>query len=474
MSIGTVSIIDAIKDENLFRPFLADREGSIHSWRSWLAALRVMYGFPVKGKERRSLVERCTGRSVESFNGDGYDQGLYLTGRRSGKSRIAAIIGAYEAVLAGHETKLSPGEKGVVAVCAPTKRQGRIVRDYLRSIFTVPMLQSEVITETREGFELRNGNRIEILAGDWRTIRGYTLLAAIVDEIAFFGLDDESKVRNDTELLRAIRPSLATVGGRLCMISSPYARRGATFKMYQKNFGNDAGRALVWNAPSRVMNETLPQRVIDEAMAEDLQAAKSEYLGEFRDDIAAFISREVVEQLVAEGRYELSPVPGTRYHAFCDVSGGRSDDAALAIAHKQGRKVIVDFVRRYRPPHNPYECCADMCRELRRFGLSFVHGDNFGADWVAQAFKACGIRYRRAEKPKSQLYAELLPRLCSGEIELLDDDVAITQLAGLERRTRSGGRDIIDHPPGNQHDDVANVIAGVTEVCASRVSIGAV
>ena len=36
----------------------------------------------------------------------------------------------------------------------------------------------------------------------------------------------------------------------------------------------------------------------------------------------------------------------------------------------------------------------------------------------------------------------------------------IDQIAGLERRTRSGGKDIIDHPPGGK-DDLANVVAGV-------------
>ena len=36
----------------------------------------------------------------------------------------------------------------------------------------------------------------------------------------------------------------------------------------------------------------------------------------------------------------------------------------------------------------------------------------------------------------------------------------VDQLAVLERRTRSGGRDTVDHPPG-RHDDLANVAAGV-------------
>ncbi|GAB4153533.1 MAG: hypothetical protein Tsb009_29990 [Planctomycetaceae bacterium] len=92
---------------------------------------------------------------------------------------------------------------------------------------------------------------------------------------------------------------------------------------------------------------------------------------------------------------------------------------------------------------------------------------------MARAFVNNGIRYIKADKPKSVLYAELLPRLCSGEIELPDDELLVSQLAGLERRTRSGGRDIIDHPPGN-HDDLANAVAGVATVAAvERRLVGA-
>ena len=49
------------------------------------------------------------------------------------------------------------------------------------------------------------------------------------------------------------------------------------------------------------------------------------------------------------------------------------------------------------------------------------------------------------------------------EIELLDNPILVNQLANLERRTRSGGRDTVDHPP-NGHDDLANAVAGVAEV----------
>jgi hypothetical protein len=53
----------------------------------------------------------------------------------------------------------------------------------------------------------------------------------------------------------------------------------------------------------------------------------------------------------------------------------------------------------------------------------------------------------------------MLPLLNSGKVELLDHPRLVSQLCGLERRTARGGRDSIDHPPG-QHDDIANAVAG--------------
>jgi hypothetical protein len=462
-----MDIIQAIHDEQLIGPFLGE---DLASWHNWMVALRVLYGLPVNESDY-GLVRQCMGRDPEKLP-RGFDNALFLTGRRSGKSRTAAIIGAFEAALAGHEAKLSKGEEGLVAIVAPSKRQGQIVKGYLRAIFDTDLLQAELVGEDFEGFHLSSGTRIEVMSGDWRTIRGFTLLAAIVDESCFFGIDEDSKIKSDTELIRAIKPALATVGGKLVAISSPYAKRGWSYQQWKVHFGNDSASTLVWNCPSRTMNRTLPQSVVDDALAEDLAAAKSEYLGEWRDDVGGFLSREVIERLVVPGRTMLGPNPDFEYVAFVDLSGGRGDDAALAIAHKRRRKIVIDICRRWRPPFNPYEVVGAMAGDLRRYRIWKVNGDNYTADWAAQAFASCNIRYRKAEKPKSALYIELLPRLCSGEIELLDDEIIVSQLAGLERRTRTGGKDSVDHPSGG-HDDLANVVAGVAEVAAKRIVVGA-
>lgn len=465
----SLSIVKACHDEQLFRPFLQDRKGKVDTWRNWMVALKCLYGLPVTLGWQRDLVRDCTGRDASLLPSDGFTTALFLTGRRSGKSRIAAVVGAYEASLSGKEKLLAKGEMGMVAIVSPTKLQSQIVKSYLRAVYDTPLLAQEVVQEDKEGFQLRNNIRIQILTGDFRAVRGFTLLAAVVDEAAFFGHTEESRVKSDSELVRSIKPALATCGGRLIAITSPYARKGWTWTTHKRYHGNDSGSILVWNCPSRTMNPTLPQSVVDEAMAEDLAAAKSEFGGEFRDDVALWLPREAIEPCIVAGRKELLAKPGIRYVAFVDVSGGRSDDAALGIAHRddERKKSILDCERRWKAPFTPAVVVADMVDVLTSYGIRHVTGDSYGAEWVAQSFGRHGIRYAKADKNKSQLYLELLPRICSGEVELLDDEVLIAQLGGLERRTRSGGRDIVDHQPGAK-DDVANAAAGALVVAASR------
>jgi hypothetical protein len=463
-----VNILQAINDQNVFGAFLGPNHAT---WEPWFGALAAVYGLPVPAQQRRT-VRQCTGRKCSKLPVAGFTTALFLTGRRSGKSRMAAVVAAFEAVLSGREKLLAKGEVGIVAIISPTRAQSRIVHGYAHGIFDVPLLKGEVVQETASGFELRNGVRIEILTGDHRSIRGFTLLACVVDETAFFAISEESRIKSDTELVRAVTPGLATTGGRLIAISSPYARKGWCWRTFEKGFGNDGAGTLVWVAPSRAMNCTLPQQVVDDAIAEDLQAAKSEYLGEFRDDVCEFLPRALIEGLVVKGRRELLPRPGTFYFAFADLSGGRNDDAALAIGHREEKKFVIDVLRRYRPPCNPQDVICRMVVELRKYSIRRVTGDNYAAEFVSRGFQSQGIFYLKSEKVKSALYLELLPRLCSGGIELLDDDHLVNQLTNLERRTRSGGRDIVDHPPGG-HDDLANVVAGVTDIGAkSRLVLG--
>jgi hypothetical protein len=481
-----MNVIDAIHDANLFRSYVTGADdGSVASWRNWITFLKVLYGLKPT-KSEHDLIKQCTGRDPGKLSKDGYTECLLLCGRRSGKSKTIALVGAYEAVLSGREAKLSKGEIPMVAILSPTRFQSRIIFTYLKAVFdSSPMLQDEVEEERREGFKLKNGVEIAIVTGNPATCRGFSVIAAIVDEIAMFGLSEESHVRSDTELVRALRPSLGTTGGRLLCVGTPWAAMGYAYQTWKRSFGNDDCDVLTWNAPSTVMNPTLSPGVVQRAIDEDAVAANVEYCvspGLFREDVEAYISRATVENIVVRGRLELPPRAGLPYCAFADVSGGRHDDAALAIAHKEDRVIVLDCLERFKAPHDPHIVVAEMASVLKRYGCDRAVGDAYAAEWSRTTFAQHGITYNRAStsvwkegaeaktkvaKPKAILYAELLPRLTSAEVELLDNELLITQLSLLQRRTRSGARDSIDHPPGG-HDDLANCLAGVADSCMNR------
>jgi hypothetical protein len=480
------NIVKAVQDGNLFRSYVTGAEdGSLASWRHWLTFLRALYGLPIPNADE-GTVKLCTGRDPAKLSRDGYSECLLLCGRRSGKSKTIALVGAAEAVLSGKEKALSAGEIPMVAILSPTRFQSRIIFSYLKGVFdSSPILQNEVAEEKKEGFKLTNGVEVAIITGSPQSCRGFSVIAAITDEIAMFGLSEESHVRSDTELVRALRPSLASTGGRLLCVGTPYAAKGYAYLTWKRAYGNDTCDVLCWNAASTLMNPTLSAKVVQRAIDEDPIAANVEYCtapGLFREDVDNFITRAAVEALVIRGRQELPPRQGIHYAAFADVSGGRHDDACLAIAHKEDRVIVLDCLERYKAPHNPYEVVSEMCDTIRRYGCDRAMGDAYAAEWTRVAFGNHGINYRRAStsvwkegteaknriaKPKSILYSELLPRLHSGEVELLDNETLIAQLCSLQRRTRSGARDSIDHPPGG-HDDCANVLAGVVDSASQR------
>ena len=68
----------------------------------------------------------------------------------------------------------------------------------------------------------------------------------------------------------------------------------------------------------------------------DEEAYRSEVLGEFRAGLTTLLDAEALQAAVVPGRRELQPSGDVSYRAFVDPSGGRADDFALAIGHREG------------------------------------------------------------------------------------------------------------------------------------------
>jgi hypothetical protein len=337
-------------------------------------------------------------------------------------------------------------------------------------LLEVPVLRQMVERTTAESFDLDNGASVEVHVASFRSTRGYAIIAALLDELAFWPTDDAAEP--DREVINALKPGMATIpDAMLLCASSPYAKRGALFDAHRKHFGKDNGDILVWQAATRVMNPKVPQSVIDAAMERDPADASAEYLAQFRSDIEGFVDRAVIEACITPHVYERPPQSGLHYVAFVDPSGGSADSFTAAIAHKDIHRdaAVVDALREIRPPFSPEQTVVEIAQLLRSYRISRVEGDRYAGEWPREQFSKHGIHYEPSAKPKSSLYIDLLPLLNSARIDLLDNPRLIGQLCSLERRTARGGRDSIDHPPG-AHDDLANAVAGA---CSAAIKRGA-
>lgn len=427
------------------------------SWLAHRVLLIASMGEALIDAERAIFTE-VTGRECEPL--EPVEELWAIIGRRGGKTRAAGTLAAYVGALCDHAEVLAPGERGAIPIlAASTSQAGRAFMHAAGILTHSPMLSQMIEGQTADTIRLSTRIDIEVRPANFRTIRGVTAVAAICDEISYWQI--EGTANPDDEVLTALRPSLATTGGPLMVISSAYAKRGELYKTYRSDYGPDGDRLiLVAKAPSRTFNPTLPQRVVDRAYAKDAAKASAEYGSEFRNDLEAFVSREVVEACVSLGVFERSYIPGLVYRAFVDPSGGSVDAMTLSIAHQEGERSVLDLVRERKPPFSPEAVVDEFCEVLKSYGLTSVVGDRYGGEWPREQFRKRGIAYDLAEHPRSELYRHLLPTLNSGAADLLDNATLVAQIVSLERRVARGGRESIDHPP-NGHDDLANAVAGV-------------
>lgn len=462
--MDVVTILDALADPNLFGALTAFRD--LSTWRAWLVFVRAVYGLPLSAEDI-GVFQKHTQRAAPRPGG--YPEAVAITGRQSGKSQLVAAIGAYEAAQAALR-----GDRGVFVPLIAQDFRGaqRSLMSYARAAFdSGPVLQQARVRETADSLELAGGVVLAVYPCRPAAVRGIRAAAVLIDELAFFIATDGRPT--DREMLRAVRPCLATTAGRLFVLSSPYGASGMLWDLHRQHYGRDESPVLVWQATAPEMNPLLPADYLDRMRDDDPEAYRSEVLGEFRAGLATLFDPEALDACVMSGRRELPPAAGISYRAFADPSGGRADTFTLAVGHRAGERAIVDAMRAWKPPFNPAAAVAEAAATLKAYGVSRVSGDRYAGEWPREAFRAAGIEYDVASEDRSALYLGLLPVVNAGAVELLDLPDAMRELRGLERRRGTAGRDRVDHRPG-AHDDRANAIAGLVSLLrpATAAAVG--
>ncbi len=463
--MSDINIVQAIHDKNIFRDYFDDLE----TWRNWLIFEKAFFGLELDKQEMR-IFRKCTG--LRKQPSEKIREAWICSGRRSGKSRTVSVLSVYLSLFVDWSKHLSRGERPFIFIISPNKDQGQIIMSYVKELLNLnDSLKGMVSRELGESVELRNGITIAIKSASWRSTRGFTALAVILEEVCYFRFETDSALR-DKEIYRSLKPTLSTIPqSRLIAISTPHSFQGLMADKFKKNYGK-RGNVLCWKSPTTLMNPSFDKEEIKQAYIDDPEFARSEYGAEWRRDISSFLDIEVIENAVDSKIFERPFVSGIDYVGFIDPSGGKADSFCLALSHldEKTKMIILDVLREARPPFRPESVVEEYSQVLKGYGITSIMSDSYAGEWVVSAFQNHGISVEKATMSKSDFYLNVLPLFNNGSIRLLDQERLKNQLMSLERKVRSGSRDAVDNFHG--HDDLSNS-ASASLVLATQEEGGA-
>jgi phage terminase large subunit-like protein len=224
-----ITVIEALSSKKLFGHLPEFKK--LESWASWIVWLKALFALPMTEPELETY-RQCTKRQRPPAKEP--TESATIVGRRGGKSKMAALVGAFIAAFVDFTAYLSTGERPMVLILARDKEQARVVYGYFTGILKkVPALRAMIASESGDEVTLTNGVVIAIKTSDYRTVRGVTVVCCICDEVAFWNFDSDS-ANPDVEVIRSLRPAMATIPtAKLILISTGYAMAGVLYCVFR-------------------------------------------------------------------------------------------------------------------------------------------------------------------------------------------------------------------------------------------------
>jgi hypothetical protein len=248
-----IGIDRALLDRNLLGAALGDAA----SWSRWLSVLRAAFALPMSDADCITFAEVAGGRAPPSQR---IKELWCVCGRRSGKTRIAAAISVFIAAIEQH--KLASGEIGYVLLLAASRAQASVAFSYVTGFLQSSAISRQQIESmTADEVRLKGNIIIGVHAGNYRTIRGRSLLAVVGDETSYWR--DVDSAQPDVEIFRACAPALAATRGPWVGISTGYRKLGLLYQKWRDHFGVDGDDVLVVQGASSAFNPSLDLGMIE-------------------------------------------------------------------------------------------------------------------------------------------------------------------------------------------------------------------
>ena len=306
--------------------------------------------------------KRC---NVEFTEGKIWQNLILAIGRRGGKSTLSACISNYEMyklLKQGDPAKFynhNPGAVVSILNVAPTDDQAAVVFDMSQNMaMRCPFIKDRMLHQTQTYFDLQTDEDIKLhgkkrasllaISGGCSSnaLRGQNAIVIIMDEMAHF-IDNNGRF-SGSEVYNALEPSRLTFrrDGKVICISSPYAKFGKFYELWQDAFPNPE-ITLAFKMYSAMVNPTkCPTEILKAARKADRTKFMCEYGGEFSDTITAWIEDEnefknCVDVNISVPSRGVHDVP---YYYGIDL-GFKNDGSAVSIVHKDPstNKIVLDY-----------------------------------------------------------------------------------------------------------------------------------
>jgi len=311
--------------------------------------------------------KRCNVRETE---GHVFQNLILAWGRRSGKSTISGCISNYEMYKLLKRSDpakyyaLNPGASIVILNVAPTDEQAGIVFEMTKSMaLRCPFVRDRSLHQTMTYFDLQTDEDLKVGTGKKQAslssisggcssngLRGHSAVVIIMDEMAFF-IDNNGRFSGD-QVYGALEPSRLTFkrDGKMICISSPYAKFGKFYELYEKSFVSDSevedNITLTFRMYSSMVNpDRCPMEILKAARRADRTKFMCEYGGEFSDTITSWIEDEAeFKCCVTSKKAPNKGIHDVPYYYGIDL-GFKNDGTAVAIVHKdqEENKIVLDY-----------------------------------------------------------------------------------------------------------------------------------
>lgn len=355
------------------------------------------------------------------------------SGRQVGKSTVISIK-------AGEYAMNNPNKS--IMVVAKVERQALLLFEKILSyIFNKNKLAIKKGKDrpTKHRLVLKNGSVIHCLpvGESGYGVRGFTIDLLIADEAAFIPED----------VWAAITPMLATTGGDIWLLSTPFGRRG----YFYDSFSDPKYKKFHLSNPevAEKRPEPMRTRMLEHTAEEKKRMSKmqfaQEYLGEFVDELRQLFPDDVIRARMTIKEHK----PTKTCFLGVDIARTGGDDTVFASIEQRKGKLINYDIQIFKE-NKITDTVREIVAKNRTENYKKIYIDDGGMgvgvfDMLSEnpetkrkvvginnARRAIDRDERRKKLMKEDLYNNLLRLMENGEIELLDREEVFHSLKSVQ------------------------------------------